>query len=929
MAGLLTLPCFGAAALAYGETASGDSVTKVGLFPFDGYYEVSQDGTRTGYGYELLQMIAQHSSISYEYVDDVPDWNEMLNMLEDGKLDMLTCVQKSPDTVGRFAFSKEPIGKSTTTLTVKAGNEDFDAEDPQTFGGKKIGVIRGNSHADKFADYAKKQGFEYTEIEFDSLEDLQTAVQSGKVDGCVTSSLRPLRNEWVIEQIDPSPYYIMMRKGDSKLIEKVNSAIRQLDLSAADWRSELYNKYYSPDSGSQLFLTADERDFIKRSKNKVFTVTVCPDNAPYSYFSDGKACGIIPDIFKEIASRAGINYKVIPCTDHKDYDTKISSGKVDMIMDADWGYSASEDMGYKLTNSYLDIAISEITKSSYDGKAKTAAILDGPIEDRLSRNPNFADYKFTKYMTTAETVDAVTSGKCSAAFVYSGVAQRYIMENARQKLHISTIPEADINMSVACLAADDYRLLSVMSKSAESVKSSYAQEVVLESQASSKIHMSALDYVYLNPQVLWIIIMVIILLVIMAVVLIYQRKLNYRQKLYNASLSRAKLEADKANEAKSSFLSSISHDLRTPLNGIIGFTDIALRETDNDKRQEYLEKIKLSGDVLLSMVNDTLDVSRIESGKMTAEPEVIDCRDFYKSIIASVTQLADEKNIELEVDVDQVPDGKIFADRLMLQKIIINLLSNSIKYTMPGGKVNFTASSIDPPENGMTRRIVVSDNGIGMSEEFMEHIYDPFSQEKRPESEGVQGTGLGLSIVKRIVDMLNGTIAVESKVGEGTRFTVELPLPFSVETEDKCTIPTAEIDLAGKNILLCEDNQLNAEIATILLREKKVNVVCAQNGRKAVECVEVSQVGYFDMVLMDIHMPVMDGYEATRTIRALNRADARSLPIVAMTADAFDEDIRRASDAGFSGYITKPVQPAQMFAAINAALAASGEKKEI
>lgn len=387
-----------------------------------------------------------------------------------------------------------------------------------------------------------------------------------------------------------------------------------------------------------------------------------------------------------------------------------------------------------------------------------------------------------------------------------------------------------------------------------------------------------------------------------------QENLDHMEKLM--------MELEKASDAKSEFLSNMSHDLRTPLNGILGFADIGARAVEKEQKQEAFEKIMLSGSLLLDLVNDTLELSRIESGKITLEPEIVESENLCRSILISIGHLASEKGITFVADTDKFPRGKVYVDRLKLQKVVLNLLSNAVKYTPKGGTVTFIVEKIDPPVNTMTKRIIVEDNGIGMSTEFLHHLYEPFVQERRPEAKNIQGTGLGLAIVKKTVDMMHGTIAVQSAIGKGTKFTVELPLACPEEeqekTEDK-EQKSRSYDFSGKHILLCEDNELNAEIASILLKQKNAVVECAENGKEGIELLEKSSIGYYDAILMDLRMPVMNGYEAVKAIRALHREDAKTIKIIAMTADAFEESAKAAKAAGMDDYLTKPVHPEVLY----------------
>jgi signal transduction histidine kinase/ActR/RegA family two-component response regulator len=375
-------------------------------------------------------------------------------------------------------------------------------------------------------------------------------------------------------------------------------------------------------------------------------------------------------------------------------------------------------------------------------------------------------------------------------------------------------------------------------------------------------------------------------------------------------MKEALLAADRANEAKSVFLSTMSHDLRTPLNGVIGYTRLALGELEPDRMRAYLEKIRMSGELLLDLINDTLELSRIESGKMTLEPVPVSISEIASAVCAALAPDAEQRHIRLTADDGAMRGVTVLADRFKLQKIILNLISNAVKYTPEGGSVSFSAEWAETPERGRCCRLIVEDTGIGMSEEFMQTMFAPFSQEMRPEAAGVQGTGLGLSIVKRYVDLMGGTISADSKVGKGTRFVVELPLPSA--TEQAAVAADEKSDdrgLRGKRVLLCEDNGINVEIASLLLKEAGMEADCAENGKIGVEKFGASAPRHYDAILMDIRMPVMDGCEAAKNIRSLDRPDAKTIPIIAMTGDAFEESIRAAAEAGMNDYLTKPISP--------------------
>lgn len=382
-----------------------------------------------------------------------------------------------------------------------------------------------------------------------------------------------------------------------------------------------------------------------------------------------------------------------------------------------------------------------------------------------------------------------------------------------------------------------------------------------------------------------------------------------------AKLRQAMLDVGKANDAKSTFLASISHDMRTPLNGILGFTDLALNTEDQLKRKEYLTKIAASGQLMLNLVNDVLDLSKIESGKLDLNKEVFAVKDFLDSLMASVQQSAIDKDITLTSDIQTGNFVYIREDKTRLQQIMLNIISNAVKYTLRGGHVHIVVKNHPTDQQGHNTLFTVTDDGIGMSREFLAHVFEPFSQEHAKEAEGVESTGLGMSIVKRIINLMGGGIEVQSSKGKGTTFTVSLAVE-NVEGGAADRSTTEELDYAalqGKRILVCEDNKMNVEILQVLLKSQGMLVETADNGQLAVEKFAQSQTGYYDAIIMDIRMPVMDGLEATKAIRALDKVDAQAVPIIANSADVFKEEVERFLAAGMNNYVPKPIDKKRLY----------------
>jgi signal transduction histidine kinase len=372
----------------------------------------------------------------------------------------------------------------------------------------------------------------------------------------------------------------------------------------------------------------------------------------------------------------------------------------------------------------------------------------------------------------------------------------------------------------------------------------------------------------------------------------------------------------RANEEKDRFFSTISHDMRTPLNGIIGFAGLAEKSEDIKQVKDYLAKIRISGNLLLDLVNDTLTLSRINNGKIIMHLEPIDNYELMDYIAVPIRQAAEKDGVDFTIDTSKARKRKILADRLSIQKIFLNLLSNAVKFTPKNGHVLFAIETIPYDSHDAQTVFIVKDDGIGMSSSFIPRMFDPFSQEQR-NPQDARGSGLGLSIVKQLVTCMGGTIDVQSEINKGTCFTVSLHFqeaPDDTESAISLPIYTYNKDfLSGKKILLCEDNELNVEIARALLEAEKMTVVCAKNGSEGVKIFEASGVREFDAVLMDLRMPVMDGYQSASGIRALAREDAATVPIIAMTADTLEDDVAMCREAGMNGHVSKPINPDMLY----------------
>ena len=896
---------------------------RVGYYMFDGYQMETPEWVRSGYGYDFLQELARYGGWDYEYVGYDLGWATLQKMLDEGQIDILTSARKTPQREQQYLFSTE-IGTSAGILTVKSGNTRVNMGDYNSYEGLRVGMIKDSSINENFKRFAARKGFTYTPVFYVNADEMNAALQAGdKIDAVCTTNLRRTKNEWILEQFDADYFYAMMGKNKTELQKQINEAIYQMDLYTPGWRTNLWNKYYKPDVGGKIALTSEEKAYVDTlaQEEKVLTVLVDPQNAPYSYFENGQALGIVPEVFAEVARRSGFKFKFVETQSRKEYLRLLDQNQCDVVGDAYFNYDTAEKHGYKLTIPYLTTPLCRVSRNNQSEPSRSAAVLEhGNRAFASYLQENYPALQLKNYLSLTRCIEAVKENEVDVTFVYPYAAQYYIEHNAVTALNITVLPQYQVEFALGVTLSNDVRLVRILNKAVVSVREGYVNKVIMEQMTAKSKAVSLSAFLESHPYVqMGLLILLIILAILVGSSISRQRDLLLiREK--NRQLSEAMQKATEASAAKSSFLSSMSHDMRTPLNGIIGFTGFALKETDPAKKQLDLLKIKQSSELLLDLVNNTLDMSKIESGKFVLHPGPLALSELLNKVVVVIKEAAERKKQLFKTEIACGPEELfLFADRLKLQELFLNLLSNAVKYTPEGGQISMSVTLDRLKGDGNNFKLVVADNGIGISEAFLPQIFEAFTQEQDQRYSAVTGTGLGLAIVKRIVDLMNGTITVESKKGQGSTFTVLLPVKV-IQPQTAEAVKVEHYDFTGKKVLLCEDNLLNTEIAKKLLEDKGLQVVCVVNGAEGVRLFAASSPGEYGAILMDIHMPVMDGMTATRKIRQLPRPEAKTVPILAMTADAYDEDAQRCLAAGMNGHIAKPIDPKRLYKIIASVL---------
>ena len=869
-----------------------------------GYYNMSNfqeydagTGTYRGYSYDYMQAIAQYAGWSYEFVPVT--YSEGLRMLENGELDLMNNVQITEELSRHLSYSSLPSGTSCTCLVVSPSNADVAYEDFQSIGSLTVGLDYSSGLNSGFVDYCKDNDCMPALLYYHTAAGVDRGLRSGEINAYIVSDLQDVAMR-TVAKFDTQSYYFATTKGNSSLLQELNSAMNSLKTSDPYFEEKIYAKYHGKSSEEQTVISSVEKAFV--AQNEAVKVAFFPSWYPISYADkDGNFQGAMSSVFQFISNRTGLKFEYVSSKTAADALKLFRSGEVQVLAGFPYDYTWAVQNNARITTPFTTLTVFAAYRAS-DGSGSVYAVPSGSYLRYLTESVRQDGLSYREYASTDECLQAVIGGEADFAFLDSYQLEYYRERANYRKLAFKVLNGDDYGLSIAVSTSADERIYTIISKALSSASTDEIGNILRETTIGAASR-TLIDTLYANPRTAGILLVLFgFLLAVMISSLIYTR-----------AISRKNMELKAATNAKSTFLSNMSHDMRTPLNGIIGYTELALKTEAPAEREDYLEKIRISGQFLLSLINDTLDISKIESGKFALKPEPVEVAGLLESIVVPIRQTAEAKGISFRVDTGRMRGGYIFADRLNVQKIILNLLSNAVKFTPEGGEVSLTIVSLVPPREGKNTQITVEDNGIGIGKDFLQVMFEPFSQERAPESGAVIGTGLGLSIVKSIVEKMGGKIEAASSKGSGTRFDVFLPFSYLENYQPDTRETAGDADaLRGLTALLCEDHYMNREIALKVLQSFGMEVVCAENGRQGVELFAASPPGRFSVVLMDLRMPVLDGFGATAAIRALQREDA-GVPILAMSADAYDDDLEKCRAVGMNGHVPKPIDTKLLF----------------
>lgn len=885
---------------------------RIAISGYDNYAFYDENGHASGAETEFAYKIGQYANLSVEVVP-ITDAVDSFAALDNGDVDVLFDMFKSEAREKKYLFSEYPAGSTPTSVYVRNDDSRFVDGDNVQVRELLFGVEQDSYVAAIFRKWCQKQGFVPKLKEFRGSKDINAALDAGEIDAGVYSAEFPIAGYRTILKFSPLPYYCMFRKSDRLLKERFDRAMAQLLTDEPLCKDRLIKKYLAPQQKGIVSLTREETAYVQT--HPVLTIAVLKHDEPYfSIDRNGSPRGVLPDYYEKLALLTGLKFRFRRYETQQEALDAVTGGEADILGLFSGGLLAAHEQRLRLTSAYMAVNMVMITLERTDPEAIRKIAVKERYRNLILRNlvPGI-NATPVSYNNASECFSALREYRVQA--VVCGFPSATWLINQTYSSAYSVSPLSSVSLDLcAAVAYENSALCSILNKSIDAAPFSFSGYITKNTLTEGNWRGTVAQ---IPPSWIVMITSLLLLLVFSLVFALFVIRRRQRERVAvlqsKASVERekAKLESiEKVNEEKDRFFSSISHDMRTPLNAILGFSELAVKEDMSPKLSDYLAKIQLSGGMLLALINDTLTMSKINSGKLSLRPESFNTQDLISQITVPIGMMAEKQHIHFVVDNDW-PKKMIQVDRLNFQKIILNLLTNAVKYTPDGGHVTLTLSGVEK-DGGLDTVICIKDDGIGMSREFLPHIYEPFAQEDR--MTGVFGTGLGLSIAKRFVEMMSGTIDVSSTEGQGTTFVLHIRFPFGQGTPDmKKQKAMSQAKLSGHRILLCEDNALNTEIASAMLSSMGVTVTAVENGRLGLERFAQSAPGTYSAILMDMRMPVMDGMEATRAIRALKRPDAKVIPIIGMSADVFEADKKKRIECGISGHLDKPFSMADIF----------------
>lgn len=891
-------------------------VVRVGSFE-DTFNYCNEKGARKGYGYELLETLSGYTGWQFEYV--TCDWSDCFEKLENGEIDIMGGISYTEDRAEEMLFSDEPMGEEKYYLYADLSRTDTSASNFKTLNGKKIGVLMGTESEVMLTEWEEKHGIKTQHVNISNNEDVKQKLVNHEIDCFVSLE----ESYWAdlgistITRVGKSSIYYVFNKDRSDLKEELDNAMRALDEVAPFYTADLCKKYFSLDY--KPILTGEEKAWLR--KHGAIRMGFLTSDSGVSTYDPAteEITGTIIDYIQFAADCLGnqeLEFQLVGYDDKEAELNALKSGEIDMIFHFDQSPNLAEEYRVARTNTTWTANMMVVTNKQLfiENQVNRVAVPQNKIS--LTRYIAFyyPQWEIVDCDTQEDAIKLVKDGQADCFIIGVGSEAKY-----SKNYGFYSVPLPNPANSCFAVKSGNRSLLSILNKTLKAMPANMlTSSLAMHKSSARKVTLS--EFIKDNFFRVLLVSSIAVAAILLTILMLLQKArkaeaaarkaANDTQEL-NAKLQVAVENAESANRAKSTFLFNMSHDIRTPMNAIIGYADLASRHLDDPaKLEKYMENIQVCGQNLLMLLNNVLDLARIENDKTEMEYSVSDVDKDFRNCIAMFRNQADSKGQTLTVTAHLL-HPYVYVDIPHLTEVCTNLVSNAVKYTGAGGTICCDVTQKPGEKEGWCDTVItVADNGIGMSQEFQKHIFEPFERERTSTVSKVEGSGIGMGIVKKLVGLMGGTVEVESEIGVGSTFTVTIPCRIASEDETQAkreTNPSDQKCLCGVKILLTEDNDLNAEIATELLQEEGCTVDRAKDGVECVDMLEKAANGTYQMILMDIQMPVMNGYDAAKKIRRMDDPQKAGIPIIAMTANAFTEDKQAALDAGMNDHIAKPI----------------------
>ena len=901
-------------------------VLRVAFPQVDGMSWTAEDGTHHGMLVDYLNEIAKYTGWEYEYIDTKGP--AMLNEFVEGKYELMGGNYYIPALEKYYAYPNYNMGYSRSLLLARSDDRSIHSYDLESMNGKTIGVYENaRENIRRLKEFMAINGL-YCNIRYYKQEDmvgkigLYPYLAKGEIDLLLNNVAHISDSVRVVVAYDSQPYYIVTNPGNKEVLDGLNMALERILDANPNFAAERYAVNF-PDRLVNIQLS--DRDLEYVNERKTITVAV-PENWYPLYCKETPLknhTGIMADVLDEIKSFTGLRFSYVYAKNYADAIRLIQQGDADILGFFLGDENDAAQLGLALSASYVSAnnIIVRNKACSYPAPGLVGALVEN---QRLPSGISVEKIRF--YPSIKEALFAVNNGEADFIYGLSSRMEQDILRYHFTNLAPVTLVNDQSTISFALPIPVDPDLLTILNKAINNLSES--ERTVIRNRNLESIGVSEFsltDFIYANPLQFMFIVMFVLSVLFTALLLAIGARM--KATVIQGNLKRA----EAANLAKSEFLSRMSHEIRTPMNGIVRMSTIAMQNIDNtDKIKDCLEKVIMSSKHLLALINDVLDMSKIESGKVELRHESFNFRAFLQDFENLYGEQAKSKGISYETILASDLEVQIIGDSLRLNQVLSNLLSNALKFTPAKGIIKLRVSKTGEDQENVYLRFEVIDTGCGIAEENYDKIFESFEQENVDVTYKYGGTGLGLSIVKRFTQLMGGGIHVTSVQGSGSTFTVDLPFGKIKESGKPTRFSdidgrsdlardcyVIDYDFKGKRILLVEDNELNREIAEELIGATGASVESAEDGVQAVKKFKESAEGYYDLILMDVQMPHMDGYEATRCIRALGRSDAQKVPIFAMTANAFAEDVQKSREAGMNAHISKPLDIRAVYKQMN------------